>query len=162
MYRKGVTLVELVLVMGMMATMTACVIMLDTGMSELQYYDSFKEYNHNVIKAIQQLDQDNPHHDVSLYSTDVLNKSGLLKDPNNSNFHFLGTQKDGSNSLILRYSLTFNKGQYVQYIKTQLTSKINDEVKAYPVHNLKFVEHITVDGKKETILSYKINDKEVK
>jgi len=161
MYRKGVTLVELVLVMGMMATMTACVIMLATGMSELQYYDSFKEYNHNVIKAIQQLDQDNPHHDVSLYSTDVLNKSGLLKDPNNSNFHFLGTQKDGPNHLLLKYSFVSNKEHDVNDVETNLASRINDEIKEYPVHNLKFVEHITVDGKRETILSYKINDKEV-
>jgi len=162
MHRRGVSLFETMLLMALIPVLIGMVMVLATSIGEIQYYEAFKQYNHDVVKVIQQLDQDNPHHDVSLYTTDVLNKSGLLKpSDNNSRFHFIGTQKDGPNHLLLKYSFLSNKEHDAKDIEENLASRVNNEINEYPVHNLKFIEQLTVDGHRETILSYRINDKEV-
>lgn len=162
MFRKGATLIEVMLIMGIMTVVICAAMTLETSMGEIQYYEAFKNYNHDVIKVIQQLDKDNPHHDVSLYTTDVLNKSGLLKpSDNNSRFHLISTQKDGPNHLLLKYSFLSNNAHDIKDIEENLASRVNNEIDEYPIHNLKFVEQSAVDGHRETILSYRINDKEV-
>jgi len=128
MYRKGVTVIEIIFILLTIIMLVSLGLMLldignkdDMGSKNSILQNNLNitnrnldimQYNNIILDKISQLDLNNSHHDISIYSMDVLNKSGLLKISANSSIHLINSKPISKNHLQLIYEININKEDY--------------------------------------------------
>lgn len=123
-----------------------------TKIHNSDYIFNIINYNNIILAQIRQLDFNNPHHDVSLYTTDVLNKSGLLKTSSNPLIHLIKSQAISKNHLQLVYEIRTSPKNYSSLIDA---AYFHD--KSSQGYNIKLVSLLT--NSFPAYLTYEVSDK---
>lgn len=165
MHRRGVSLVEVVFLLSTILVFCVGGLMMyqegvfsdnkennSTEIHNSDYIFNIINYNNIILAQIRQLDFNNPHHDVSLYTTDVLNKSGLLKTSSNPLIHLIKSQAISKNHLQLVYEIRTSPKNYSSLIDA---AYFHD--KSSQGYNIKLVSLLT--NSFPAYLTYEVSDK---